>query len=104
MHQMTVPVIMSTICRSLSNKINYLYALLCSNICRNTSVITPQETWLHDSYDDNLILLNGFNICTDKTEEVQGRSEVVVLLLLSILSGLLPTTSVLNSQRIILTV
>ncbi|CAH8857081.1 unnamed protein product, partial [Trichobilharzia szidati] len=59
---MTVPVIMSTNCRSLSNKINYLDALLCSNIYRNTGVITLQETWLHDSYDDNLILLNGFNM------------------------------------------
>nr|CAH8824117.1 unnamed protein product [Trichobilharzia regenti] len=62
MHQMTVPVIFNTNRRSLSKKINYLDALLCSNIYRNTSVITLQETRLQDSYDDNLILPNGFNM------------------------------------------
>ncbi|CAH8866178.1 unnamed protein product [Trichobilharzia szidati] len=62
MHLMIVPVIMSTNCRSLPNKINYLHPLLYSNIYCNTDVITLQETWLHDSYDDNLVSLPDFTM------------------------------------------
>ncbi|VDQ06814.1 unnamed protein product [Trichobilharzia regenti] len=62
MHLMTVPVIVSTNYRSLTNKMNYLYSLLYSNVYCNTGEITLQETCLHDSYDDNLISLSGFTV------------------------------------------
>nr|CAH8827401.1 unnamed protein product [Trichobilharzia regenti] len=56
-HHTTVPVIISTNCRSLPNKI-----LLSSGIHHNTGIVTLQETWLHDSYDDNIVSLNDFNV------------------------------------------
>ncbi|CAH8823859.1 unnamed protein product [Trichobilharzia szidati] len=62
MHLMTVPVIMSTNYRSLLNKINYLHSVSYSNVSCNTGIIILQETWLHDSYDDNLVSLRDFTI------------------------------------------
>ncbi|VDP97423.1 unnamed protein product [Trichobilharzia regenti] len=62
MHRMTVTVIVSTYCRSLSNKDIYLNALSCSNIYRNSGVVTLRETCFHNSRDYISICLNDFNM------------------------------------------
>ncbi|CAH8864513.1 unnamed protein product [Trichobilharzia szidati] len=59
-HLTTVPVIMNTNCRSLPNKIMYLQYLMSTDTYHNTAIITLQETWLHELYDDNLISLKDF--------------------------------------------
>nr|CAH8856098.1 unnamed protein product [Trichobilharzia regenti] len=51
---------MNTNCRSLSNKIMYLQSLMSTDTYHNTAIITLQETWLHEMYDDNLISLKDF--------------------------------------------
>ncbi|CAH8447583.1 unnamed protein product [Heterobilharzia americana] len=60
--QMTIPEILSTNCRSLPNKVDYLQSLLSTNVYRNTGVIMLQETWLHNLYDDDLVCLDGFKL------------------------------------------
>ncbi|KAK4468384.1 hypothetical protein MN116_000182, partial [Schistosoma mekongi] len=61
-HQMFVPGLLSFNCRSLIGKVDYLQFLLSLNIYRNCGLITVQESWLHELYDDNLISPNGFKI------------------------------------------
>ncbi|VDQ02717.1 unnamed protein product [Trichobilharzia regenti] len=98
---MTFPVIMSTNCRSLENKINYLNALLCSNIYRNTGVITLQVTWLHNTYDENLFSLNDFTMYKqDRSSSWKKRGAGVA----NFIRGLLPTTTASNPEIIKLNV
>ncbi|VDQ03329.1 unnamed protein product [Trichobilharzia regenti] len=59
-HLTTVPVIMNTNCCSLPNKIMYLQSLMSTDTYHNTAIITLQETWLHELYDDNRISLQDF--------------------------------------------
>ncbi|CAH8833579.1 unnamed protein product, partial [Trichobilharzia szidati] len=62
LYRTTIPVIVSSNCRSLPNKIMHLQSLLSSDTYHNTAIVTLQETWLHDLYDDNLVSLNGFTL------------------------------------------
>nr|CAH8866938.1 unnamed protein product [Trichobilharzia regenti] len=59
---MTVPELVSTNCRSLSNKMDYLQSLMYSTVYRNPGVLAIQETWLHQHYDDNLVSINGYKV------------------------------------------
>ncbi|VDQ08817.1 unnamed protein product [Trichobilharzia regenti] len=60
LYRTPTPVIVSPNRRSLPNKIMHLQSLLSSDTYHSTAIVTLQETWLHELYDDNLVSLNGF--------------------------------------------